>query len=107
MNKKARIIYGCIVFSLTVSGFLGIRIFDITIFGGEESKLTIQTPSKSQQPVKKMSYRALQPENVPPFARVKRLPETRTSSHPAEADSVKTLEFSRLMVILKGPAEQF
>ena len=102
MNKKAAITYGIITSFAAIAGLLGIRFFDITIFGGNEPKPTIQTPSESQQPVqKKITYGTLQPENAPPFASVKRLPKARTSFSPAQPDSAKTLEFSRLLAILK------
>ena len=102
MNKVVSIVVGLVFFLAALSELTGIKMYDIIIFGGKKPKPTIQTPSETQQTVrKKIGYRALHPGNAPPFASAQRLPKTRTSSHPAKTDSFKTLQFPTLMEVLK------
>ena len=99
MRKSIKIVSGICV---PVATILGIKVFDITIFDGKETKPVIQTQTKTHPPQKHMrTSQTLLVAWASPLLTTKQPLDTRAGLKRAKVISVEALGFSRLMAILE------
>ena len=99
-STKTKSIMGIIVVALTILGFFGIKIFDITIINvGKESETQTAESQLSFSDVGNETETGI--KQLSPINEANKEPETQSPPQQTDADETKTLEFSRLIGILE------
>ena len=106
-STKTKSIMGIIVVALTILGFFGIKIFDITISDLLWSIINVGKESETQTAESQLSFSDVGNETetgikqLSPINEANKEPETQSPPQQTDADETKTLEFSRLIGILE------